>query len=145
MPKIVTICSSANFYAHVNAIAAELKSMGYDVIVPKTARKMAETNDYDISHYKTWFENEADYTKKAELMRAHFDEVSKSDVVLVVNDEKHGIPDYIGPNVLLEMSLGWYLHKSIYLLNAVPSDSPFEEEIKGMNAYPLHGNLNLLP
>jgi len=102
----VVICSSANFYKHVNEIAEQLRALGVKVIVPKNARTMAETGDYDVSHYKTWFANADDYSKKAELMRTHFDEVKQGDIVLVVNDEKHGKPNYIGANVLMEMSLG---------------------------------------
>ena len=102
---------------------------------------MAQTGDYEVSHYKTWFDDGADYHKKADYMRTHFDEIAQGDIVLVVNDEKHGQPNYIGANVLMEMSLGWYLHKPVYLYNDMPTDSPFEEEIKGMGARPLRGDL----
>ena len=102
---------------------------------------MAETGDYDVSHYKTWVENEADYNLKADYMRAHFDEITKGDIVLVVNDEKHGQENYIGANVLMEMSLAWYQNKPVYILNGMPTDSPFEEEIKGFLPTVLRGNL----
>lgn len=138
---IVVLCSSASFYRHVNEIATQLTARGITAVVPKNARVMAETGDYDISHYKTWFADNADYSKKADYMRSHFDEVAAGDIILVVNDEKHGQPNYIGANVLMEMSLGWYLHKPIYVFNDLPVNSPFEEEIMGMGAKPLHGDL----
>ena len=59
-PTIV-ICASAAFYKHANDIAAELTVAGLNVVVPKTARRMAETGDYDVSHYKTWFGNADEY------------------------------------------------------------------------------------
>jgi diphthamide synthase subunit DPH2 len=142
-PTIV-ICSSAAFYKHVNDVAAELEKAGRTVIVPKTARRMAETGDYDVSHYKTWFGNAEDYDKKADYMRTHFDEITAGDIVLVVNDEKHGKPNYIGANVLLEMGLAWYQQKPVYILNDLPEDSPFEEEIKGFAPIVLHGDLTPL-
>lgn len=142
MSKTIVICSSAAFYKHANEVKAELEAKGLKVVVPKNARKMAETGDYNVNHYKTWYSNADDYHKKADFMRTHFDEVAKGDIVLVINDEKHGKPNYIGPNVLMEMSLGWYLHKSVYVLGDFPSDSPFEEEIKGMGTIALCGNLS---
>lgn len=137
----VVICSSASFYKHANAVKSELEAHGLTVVVPKTALKMAETGDYDVSHYKTWYADETDYHKKADYMRAHFDEVTKGDIVLVVNDEKHNQANYIGPNVLMEMSLGWYQNKPIFVLNDLPNDSPFIEEIKGFGSIPLHRDL----
>ncbi len=142
-PTIV-LCSSAAFYKHVNEIAAELEAAGLTTVVPKTARRMAETGDYDVSHYKTWFGNADDYSLKADYMRSHFDEITAGDIVLVVNDEKHGKLNYIGANVLLEMSLAWYQDKPVYILNDLPEDSPFEEEIKGFNPIALHGDLSSL-
>lgn len=138
-PTIV-LCSSAAFYKHVNNIAAELTAAGLKVVIPKTARRMAETGNYDVSHYKTWFGNADDYGKKADYMRTHFDEITNGDIILVVNDEKHGKPDYIGANVLLEMGLAWYQNKPIYILGELPTDSPFEEEIKGFAPIVLHGD-----
>jgi len=140
----LVLCSSAAFYQHVVTLATELEANAMDVVIPVTARKMRDTGNFDVSTYKTWYENPDDYTKKANLMRLHFDEISGGDAILVVNDEKHGIKDYIGPNVLLEMSLAWYQKKPIYILNNIPVDSPFEEEIKGMAPVVLNGDVSKL-
>lgn len=141
--QTLVICSSAAFYRHVCEIANELAKLGFSsVVIPKTAQKMRETGDYDVEHYKTWYENESTYDKKADFMRSHFDEITAGDAVLVVNDEKHGVPGYIGPNVLMEMSLAWYQRKPIYILNELPKNSPFEEELKGMMPTMLDGDLN---
>ncbi len=140
----LVVCSSAAFYKQVVQLKQQLEATGLVVVIPKTAAKMAETGDFEVEHYKTWFANADDYDKKADLMRAHFDEISNGDAILVVNNEKHGHANYIGPNVLMEMSLAWYQNKAIYLLNAIPNESPFEEEIKGMNPIALGGNISKL-
>ena len=137
----ITICSSAAFYKQAISIKQKLEDMGYTVIVPATAHKMVARNDFDVSHYKTWFGNANDYHKKAKLMRAHFDEVAHGDVTLVLNYEKHGVPNYIGGNVLMEMALAFYLKKPVYLLNEIPEESAFLEEIIGLGSVPLHGDL----
>lgn len=144
MKKIV-ICTSASFYKQAVAVQAELQQAGYDAIIPTIAEVMKKSGDYDVSHYKTWYENDADYTKKAELIRGHFAEVADCDAILVLNYEKHGKPNYIGGNVLMEMSLAFYLNIPIFILNDIPTDSAFLEEIKGMQPTCLKGDLKQLP
>ena len=100
---------------------------------------MKKSNNFDVSHYKTWFADADDYHKKAALMRAHFDEVEKGDAILVLNYEKHGVQNYIGGNVLMEMALAFYFHKPIFILNEIPEESAFLEEIIGMGPVVLHG------
>jgi hypothetical protein len=140
----ITICSSANFYRQAVEIQAALEQAGYTIIIPATAEKMKQSGDYDVSHYKTWFADAGDYHKKSALMRGHFDEVAKGDAILVLNYEKHGVPNYIGGNVLMEMGLAFYLQKPIFILNEIPDDSPFVEEIKGFMPIVLHGQVNQL-
>ena len=72
----------------------------------------------------------------------HFKEVEKGDSVLIVNEEKHGVRNYIGPNVLMEMAIAFYLGKPIYILNDLPENSPFEEELKGFMPTILRGDLS---
>jgi hypothetical protein len=141
---IVTICSSAHFYQQAVAIKVELEALGYEVLVPQTARRMEETGDFDVSHYKTWYGDANDYHKKTALMQGHFNEISKGDAILVLNYEKHGVPNYIGGNVLMEMAIAFYLKKPIYILNTIPAESPFLEEIIGLGSKPLNGELKTI-
>ena len=138
----ITICSSASFYKHVMEIKAELEALGHTVFVPHNAIQMHKDNDFDVSHYKTWFNEASDYHKKSHLIRQHFDEIAKADAILVVNDEKHGVANYIGGNVLMEMAIAFYLKQKIFLYGDVPDGSTFEEEIKGMMPISLCGDLS---
>ncbi len=140
--KIITLCSSAAFYRHVNDLATKLEKRGYKAIVPLTARRMKNSGNYDVGHYKTWYDDAADFTKKAQLMHGHFDEVTKADAILIVNDEKHGIAGYIGPNVLMEMGLAFYLGKPIYVLNPVTNEMPVYEEVVGMGGVIINDRLD---
>ncbi|HUS25797.1 MAG TPA: hypothetical protein VMY99_00420 [Nevskiaceae bacterium] len=142
---IVTICSSAAFYKQAIDIQEQLQKKGLEVIVPITATRMKESGDYDVSHYKTWFANEGDYPEKAKRMRTHFDEITKADAILVLNYEKHGQANYIGGNVLMEMSLAFYQQKPIFVINDLPEYSPFLEELKGMMPTILHGKITDIP
>ncbi len=140
--KIITLCSSANFYKHVGEIADELENRGYKVIIPRTAEIMRKSGDYDVAKVKTWIKNKDDLPKKRKLMDGHFAEVEKADAILVVNDEKHGTPGYIGPNGLMEMALAYYLKKPIYILNSVKNDSNIYEEVYGMGNLILDGDIS---
>ena len=142
---VITICTSGSFYRKATAIKTKLEAYDYSVIVPATAEKMKKSGDYDISHYKTWFSDAKDYHKKAAYMREHFKEVERGDICLVLNYEKHGVANYIGGNVLMEMALAFYLKKPIYILNEVPKNSPFIEEILGMEPVVLKGKIEKLP
>lgn len=137
----ITICSSAAFYRQAVEIESQLNELGFEVILPITARRMKKSGDFEVSHYKTWFADASDYHKKAELMRMHFAEIEKGDAVLVLNYEKHGVQNYIGGNVLMEMSLAFWLNKPILILNDIPKESSFEEEIRGMEPVVLGGDL----
>lgn len=136
---IITLCSSAAFYRQLVDVHAQLEARGYTAILPYSARGMKQAGNYEV--VKSWYTNPDDYDKKADLVRRHFDEIAKSDAILVANYEKHGQPNYIGPNVLMEMGLAFYLRKPIYILNELPEDSPFEEELKGFRPIILHGEL----
>jgi hypothetical protein len=144
MPTI-TICSSANFYKQAVSVQAQLEKLGYDVLLPATAIRMKQSGDFDVDHYKTWFGDASDYHKKTALMRGHFAEVAKGDATLVLNYEKNGVANYIGGNVLMEMAIAFYLDKPIFVMNELPSESAFLEEIIGMNAVVLHGEVDQLP
>ncbi len=139
--KTIVLCSSAAFYRHVNELADELEKRGFHAVVPLTAERMRASGDYNVDSVKTWYGNPGDYDKKAQLMRGHFDKVAEGDAVLVVNDEKHGVPGYIGPNVLMEMGLAFYLKKPIYVLDDVVPDMPVYEEVLGMGSVILSGDL----
>ncbi len=138
----VVLCSSAAFYEHTNQLADEIDKMpGFKAVVPHNAAEMRKKNDYNVEAVKTWYDNPKDFKRKTEYMRWHFEEVEKADVILVVNDEKHGVAGYVGPNVLLEMGLAFYLHKPIYVLNPVSKEMPTYEEVIGMGSVFINGDL----
>lgn len=144
MPTIA-ICSSANFYREVVDLETKLNSMGFDTIIPYIAGIMKESGDFNVNHYKTWFGDKSDYHKKTDLMLKHFDKIAEGDAILVANNEKHGKANYIGGNVLMEMAIALYLKKPIFLLNEIPDESPFLEEIIGMFPVVLHGRIEAMP
>ncbi|HVC36372.1 MAG TPA: hypothetical protein VNE40_02930 [Candidatus Dormibacteraeota bacterium] len=142
---VITICSSANFYRQAVDIQTQLEKLSYKTIIPATAERMKKSDDFDVSHYKTWFGDKNDYHQKTALMERHFAEIEKGEAILVLNYEKHGVANYIGGNVLMEMAIAFYLKKPIFILNEIPEESSFLEELIGLNPIILHGKVNRLP
>jgi hypothetical protein len=147
MPKskakkmVITICSSVSFYPSVIEIQAQLEGMGYKVLIPHTAIIMQQTNNFNREDYSPWLQNPQDYSKKRELIDKHFDKVKEADAVLIVNNEKNSIPGYIGGNVLMEITLAYFLKKPIYILNPLDEKLPVKEEVYSINPIFLHGDI----
>jgi len=140
--KVITICSSASFYKDVLVIEKELKKMGYRVKIPSVANKMKKSGNYDVSFYKTWFKNPNDYKNKTKLMNDHFKKILEADAILIVNGEKNGVPGYIGGNGLMEMGLAYHYKKPVFVFNKVSDKSNFVEEVFGMGAVIIDGDLS---
>lgn len=137
----IAICSSASFYAQVIVLSYELEKQGLTVILPKTAAKMKAEGRENKEAKTDWSTATVGYHGKAILIREHFNEIAKSDAILVANYEKHGKQNYIGPNVLMEMALAFYLKKPIYVLHGIPEDSPLIDEILGLEPTFLAGDI----
>ena len=74
--------------------------------------------------------------------RAHLDRIvdPSNEIVLIVNDTKNGIDNYIGPNSFAEIAFGFYYHKRVYLLNDIYE--PYKDELIGWNIIPLKGDIS---
>jgi len=105
MKKIV-ICGSMKFFDTMKHCADALRSKGYDVIVPDDGIDVP--SDRFIEYKRT-------------VSRQHFDAIAApdTDAVLVVNQEKNDMPNYIGANTFAEIAMAFYFEKKIYLLNDI--------------------------
>lgn len=119
----IVICGSMKVKDEILKTALVLQSRGYDVLLPEECLK-----------------NEP----KAKSSRAHFDRIvnNENKVVVVVNAEKNGIKNYIGPNTFAEIALAFYHNKRVYLLNDIYD--PYKDELIGWGVYCLKGNLDNL-
>lgn len=142
--KKLAVCSSASFYTEVIALSYKIEELGFEVVLPKTAQKMKQEGRENDEAITDWSKSPIGYHGKAELIREHFDEIPECDAVLVTNFTKHGKENYIGPNVLMEMAVGFYLNKPIYILNDCPMDSPLLDEILGLEPVFLKGDITKL-
>jgi hypothetical protein len=86
----------------------------------------------------------ADFKRAHDYIRQHYNHILQSDAILIVNLEKKGIKNYIGGNCLMEMGMAYVNKKKIFLLNDIPSEVPYIDEIKAMDPICLKGNLSAI-
>lgn len=140
-PHIIAVCASVSHYPHLPEIASQLKKLGYKVILPKTARKMIKTKEFDAEKHKTWYKDPSLYKIKTKLIKAHLKEIEKCDAILVTNYEKNRLNGYIGGNVLIEMAAAFIGKKPIFILNPIDENLGIKEEVYGLNSIFLEGKL----
>ena len=116
----VVICGSKTFKNKCIEIADDLRKININAVVPK---------EFFVKMSK----------KEASLL--HFSEIEKDDVdaLLIVNETKNNIENYIGANTFAELAFGFYKGKKIFLLNDIYE--PFKEELEAWEVIPLKGNL----
>jgi hypothetical protein len=141
----ITICASSSFYKQVVELQEELEKLDFNVLIPIMAERMKEENDFERTHAQPWLTDPSKYNVKTGLMRGHFNKVAQANAILVLNGEKHGVKNYIGGNVLMEMALAFHLGLPIIIFNEVPEESAFKEEIYGMQPHILKGKISDFP
>jgi len=122
MKKTIILCGSMKVKDKIFEVKETLGEMGFEVLLPEECLKGLA---------------------KKEASRAHFNRIITNDAsILVVNEEKNNIKNYIGPNSLCEIAFAFYHNKKIFLLNDIYE--PYRDELEGWGAIPLEGNLEKL-
>lgn len=121
--KTIVLCGSMSIKDKMLTIAEMLKREGYDILLP----------------------NECIEGKpKLEASRAHFNRIidNNTKAILVINEPKNGIENYIGANTFAEIAFAFHFNKKIYLLNDIYE--PYKDELFGWNVITLKSDINLL-
>ena len=118
--KNIVLCGSMKVKDRIIEIANKLEAMGYNVLLPVECMQGVQ---------------------KVIASRAHLNRVIDKDneIILIVNETKNGIENYIGPNSFAEISFGFYYNKRVYLFNDIYE--PYKDELIGWGVIPLRGKL----
>lgn len=116
----IVLCGSMKVKDRIIEIANKLEAMGYNVLLPVECMQGVQ---------------------KVIASRAHLNRVIDKDneIILIVNETKNGIENYIGPNSFAEISFGFYYNKRVYLFNDIYE--PYKDELIGWGVIPLKGKL----
>lgn len=98
--KNIVLCGSMKVKEKILEVASKLESMEYNVLLPVECMQGVE---------------------KIIASRAHLNRIidESNEIILIVNETKNGIENYIGPNSFAEISFGFYYNKRVYLLNDI--------------------------
>ena len=127
----IVLCGSMTFIENMKGLSSTLSKLGLFPIIPEED-KWNEIRDKNINEYKR------------KVSRDHFDKVSDKDTfaILVVNENKNNIDNYIGANTFAEIALAFYSEKEIFILNGLYQ--PYEDELVAWGVQVLNGNIQEL-
>lgn len=117
----IVLCGSMKVKDKIIEVSKKLEEMGYNVLLPIECMQGID---------------------KIIASRAHMDRVvdSNNHIILIVNETKNGIENYIGANSFAEIAFGFYFKKQVYLLNDIYE--PYKDELLGWGVIPLNGDLS---
>ena len=73
--------------------------------------------------------------------RSHFDRIKNDDTsaILVINEDKEELKNYIGPNSFAEIAFAFYFHKKKFLLQDIYE--PYKDELEGWHVIHLYNDI----
>ncbi|MBU1180290.1 hypothetical protein KJ885_05080 [Patescibacteria group bacterium] len=125
----ITLCSSAKFFEKLLGIKSSLEEAGFEVLLPsmQNFHHLEETALAKIHH---------------DLIKDHFKKIAQSDAIYVANYEKNDIKGYVGGNTFLEMGKAFDRGIPIFLLNNIPRELSYKEELIAMRPIIVGENWN---
>ncbi len=130
----IAICGSMSLAKEMVAVKKELEIIGHKVVIPENTERYASQ---ELSIESKWEKMESD------VIRNYFEKIKEVDAILVINQDKNGIENYIGGNGLIEIAFAHVLNKKIFLLNPIPKLS-YSDEIEAMKPITINSDLGLI-
>lgn len=127
------ICGSMSFFEKMKSVQAELLKMGVDAIIPDDESKMPDSiTPEEFSEFKR------------SLSRNYLGKIRQKGTVavLLVNEEKNGICNYVGANTLAEAVMAFTWKRQIFIYNDIYA--PMTDELCAWQAIPIHRDLGII-
>jgi hypothetical protein len=131
----ITICGSMVFAKEMLEIQKQLENQGHEVQVPITTIQCTTQDGLN---------EDLAFCIANDVMQDHFNKISDSDAILVLNYPKNNITGYIGGSALMEIAVAKHLKKKIYVLNELPDEKEirYSLEVKVTQPIIIYGDLN---
>lgn len=140
----IVICGSSTFKEKMLEYSDQLKTLGHEPIIHPDYESFIKGEKQEI-----WDQVLAGEHHKAKreqgYIKWYYAAIVNSDAVLILNFDKRGIKNYIGGNTLMEIAFAYVNNKKIFLLNPIPGEMTYVDEIKAMvdeDTCILNGDLN---
>ena len=124
-------------------VTNKLMALGIDSFIHEDYRDLVSgKKQHQID---AWVAGEkARIKKENDYFRQHYKHILESDAILIVNNIKNGVENYIGGNVLMEMGQAYVNNKKIFFLYSMPTELTYQDEIEAMQPICLNGDLEKL-
>jgi len=86
--------------------------------------------------------NHAEEKRKNNFIKFWHGLIKNGDAILVCNFDKNGVKNYVGSNTLMEIGFTHVNDKKIFLLNPIPEEVSYADEIKAMTDFVINGDLS---
>ena len=136
----ITICGSVAFAKNLVDLYRQLEKLGHKPMMHEDMFGIADgTAKEIIEGVKT---DHSEVKRKHNFIKWWHNCIVSGDAILVCNFDKRGIANYIGGNVLMEIGFAHVNDKKIFLLNPVPEEVSYVDEIKAMVDVVIDNDLN---
>ena len=136
----ITICGSVKFADKLVDIYNELKKLGHEPMMHEQMFGLANGTAAQLTDMANGAEN-CDIKRKYNYIKFWHGLIKSGDAILVCNFDKNGIKNYIGGNTLMEIGFAHVNDKKVFLLNPIPEDVGYKDEIKAMAGIIINGDL----
>ena len=136
----ITVCGSVTFAEKLVDVCRRLEELGHQPIMHKDMFGIADGTAKEIIDGIKM--DHAEIKKKHNFIKIWHDLIKSGDAILVCNFDKNGIKNYIGGNMLMEIGFAHVNDKKVFLLNPIPDDVSYTDEIKAMVDTVLYDDLD---
>ncbi len=137
----ITLCGSIKFADKIVEAYRELEKLGHQPMLHKDMFGVADGTAEELKDIRNNIEH-SDIKRKYGYIKWWYNSIKNSDGILVLNYDKNGVKNYIGGNTLIEIGFAHVNDKKVFLLNPIPEEVSYKDEIKAMTDVVLDGNLN---
>jgi len=127
----ITICGSVKFAPQLVDIYRQLEKNGHQPMMHEQMFGLANGTAAQLVDRANGVED-CDIKKKYNYIKFWNGLIKSGDAILVCNFDKNGIKNYVGGNTLMEIGFAYVNDKKIFLLNSVPEEVSYKDEIKAM-------------
>jgi len=136
----ITVCGSIKFAPRLVEICRQLERMGHTPLMHKEMFRIADGTAKEIIEGAA--KDHAATKRKYGFIKWWHDCIKSGDAILACNFDNKGIRNYIGANTFLEIGFAHVNGKKVFLLNPIPEEVPYADEVKAMVDAVLDGDLN---
>ncbi len=137
----ITLCGSIKFADKLVNAYQELEKLGHQPMMHEDMFGVADGTAKELEDIRNNIEH-SEIKRKYGYIKWWYDSIKNSDGILVLNYDKNGIKNYIGGNTLIEIGFAHVNNKKVFLLNPIPEEAPYVDEIKAMADVILKGDLS---